>query len=762
LLAGVAGPVVALPTYAFQRQRYWLEAARSLADVAAAGLSPSAHPLLGAATTLAEHDGVLFTTRLSLSDHPWLADHAVFGQVLVPGTLLLELALAAGQAVGCHTVGELTLAVPLGLPPQGAVRLQISVRAPDDAGARAFALYGRDEAAGDDAAWTCHATGSLVSPERPGDAERSAAALEHWPPAGAAPFDLTELYPKLASQGLVYGPAFQGLVEAWREGGTLYGRAVLPDRIAATAGEYGIHPALLDAALHLLAAGSIAALGSETAQGTTQVLLPFAWSDVALQATGASEVRVRMVLHEAPTDAVGSATLDLFDANHQRVARVGELRLRRATAEQVRKASLSAARDLYRIDWQAVTLGDGAVRSSQWAVLGDGCLAQALGVEAYATVSALRAALDAGAAVPERVLVDAMGEGAGDLRDVAEVPSAALAATARALGDLQGLMAEPRLAAAPVVWVTRSAVGTGPDDRVTDLAHAPLWGLLRSARSEHPDRPLRLVDLDTASLSGERIAALLCADDEADLALRHGVAVAARLVRADQDAMGLPEGLSAWRLAQTSPGSRRRARGGHELPGCAQCLGHGARAVAWPRARRRRHRGRRRRSLGLRRGSGDGARPGHLCDGGDGRCARADARSGSALVRRSLHDPLGVPHRALRPSAPGGASARRAGPGARRGGWRRHGGGAVCAPSRRGGVRDGEPSQVAGAARDGARRRAHRLVAGHELCGRVFAGDGWRRHGRRPQFARRPVRRCVAAPASSRGSVPRDGQDGHP
>ena len=296
LLADVAGAVVALPTYAFQRQRYWLEPARSLADVAAAGLSPSPHPLLGAATTLAEHDGVLFTTRLSLADHPWLADHTVFGNVLVPGTLLLELALAAGQAIGCHTVGELTLAVPLALPPQGAARLQISVRTPDDAGARAFALYGRDDAAGDEAAWTCHATGSLVSHERGADAGGSAAVLDEWPPAGAVPVDITELYPKLASQGLGYGPAFRGLTEAWRDERGLYGRAVLPDRIAATAGDYGIHPALLDAALHLLAAGSIAASGSETAQGGAQVLLPFAWSDVTLQATGASELRVRMML----------------------------------------------------------------------------------------------------------------------------------------------------------------------------------------------------------------------------------------------------------------------------------------------------------------------------------------------------------------------------------------------------------------------------------------------------------------------------------
>ena len=245
-------------------------------------------------------------------------------------------------------------------------------REPDGTGARAFALYSRDDAAAEDAPWTCHATGLLGAGKDPGVAADSGVALEEWPPAGAAAVDLTEFYPKLASQGFGYGPAFQGLVEAWRKGSTLYGRAVLPERIAATAGDYGIHPALLDAGLHLLAT---AWFGNEEA-GRGEVLLPFAWSDVALQATGASELRICMTL-DTTDGAEAIATLDLFDVNQRGVARVGELRLRRATPEQVRQASQSAARDLYRIDWQAVVLGDGAVRSSQWAIVGPGSCAGA-------------------------------------------------------------------------------------------------------------------------------------------------------------------------------------------------------------------------------------------------------------------------------------------------------------------------------------------------------------------------------------------------
>ena len=210
LLADVAGEVVPLPTYAFQRQRYWLEPARSLGDVAAAGLSPSPHPLLGAATTLANQDGVLFTTRLSLADHPWLADHTVFGNVLLPGTAVLELALAAAQAVGGCTVAELMQSAPVVLTLQGAVRLQLFAGEPDGTGARAFALYSRDDAAAEDAPWTCHATGLLSAGKDPGAAADSGVALEEWPPAGAVAVDLAEFYPKLASQGFGYGPAFRG------------------------------------------------------------------------------------------------------------------------------------------------------------------------------------------------------------------------------------------------------------------------------------------------------------------------------------------------------------------------------------------------------------------------------------------------------------------------------------------------------------------------------------------------------------------------
>ena len=283
--------LVALPTYAFQRQRYWLEAQRASGDASTMGLSAAEHPLLGAATPLADSERFLLTGRLSVTEPGWLGDHAVFGTVLVPGTGLLELGFAAARAVGATTVSQLMLVTPLVLPQDGAaVRVQVQVDAPEagEDGRRGLSIYSRLEEASEGSAWTLHAQGILSGAEATA-ALPEEAGLEAWPPVGGTPIELTELYSTLQADGFGYGPAFQGLREAWRVGDAVYGRAVLPEALSELAQAYGLHPALLDAALHVL---GLAEPRGRSRQRRS-VLLPFEWSEVSLLATGARELRVR-------------------------------------------------------------------------------------------------------------------------------------------------------------------------------------------------------------------------------------------------------------------------------------------------------------------------------------------------------------------------------------------------------------------------------------------------------------------------------------
>ncbi|MEW1725098.1 type I polyketide synthase, partial [Streptomyces sp. NPDC093109] len=516
---------VDLPTYPFQNQRYWPAASANgganggayggaYGDMRAAGLDAAGHPLLGAAVELADGEGALFTSRLSVRSHPWLADHGVAGRVLLPGTAFVELAVRAGDQVDCERVEELTLAAPLALPEHGGVQLQVRVGTADPAGRRPLTISSRAENA-PDLPWSRHATGVLAPYDGTRTAEADGAVATGfdagvWPPAGAEPVDLDGCYERIAALGFDYGPTFRGLRAAWRKGDEVYAEVALPEGSDTEAGAFGLHPALLDAAQH---AAAFTDLGAISRGG-----LPFAWEGVTLTAAGASAVRARL----APVgdDAVSIAVYDMAGGP---VLSVDSLVSREVPAEGLAAdGQLPGAihRDsLFRVEWTEVrragTVAAVAVVAEDAFGLADALRASDTLVTAHPDLASLAAS---DGPVPEVVLIAAAG---GVSRSV---PEETHALGARVLGQVQGWLDNARFAGARLVFVTRGAT-TG-----ADLAAAAVHGLVRTARTENPGR-FGLLDLGDVASAAALVRALAVAADEPDLAVRGGELLAARLTR---------------------------------------------------------------------------------------------------------------------------------------------------------------------------------------------------------------------------------------
>ncbi|MGW0495874.1 amino acid adenylation domain-containing protein [Streptomyces sp. NPDC003007] len=516
--APFGGGRVALPTYAFQRERFWFEPPFS--REVGAGLNPTGHPLLGGGVEIAGTELSLFTNVVATDQPEWVQEHRVMDTVLLPGTAFFELIRAAGDAAheGEWDVSDVVFAWPLVIPPGTPVRLQVTV-GQAVGGSRPVKVYSAPEGA--DGAWQLHVEGSLTPADAADGAAVTAGPL---PPGGAEPLDVSALYRELDSVGYGFGPNFQGIKEAWQTEGAVWARVALSESARQSAAGYALHPALLDSAMQsLLMTQRLRNPDSE------DVFVPFEAERLSVRVKGLAEVWVRVAEFELG-DGEFWGSLDIHDSDGRHVGHLHRLHARRIDRAVLRRlAAAGVDRFRFDVDWRHVDT-ENVELGGAW-----GMLAPAGDVPWAREVKTLLAR-----AGIQMIRVQDL-EDAEDLDGLvclwdsdAQVPDQAHALAARALEQLQeAIGTEFRT---PLVWVTRRAVGTGADDMVSGPGAGPLWGLMRTARNEHPELSLRLIDIGGEEADRKALPAALMLEAEPECAIRDGEVLVPQLLRGGEEA----------------------------------------------------------------------------------------------------------------------------------------------------------------------------------------------------------------------------------
>ncbi|HEU5039512.1 MAG TPA: SDR family NAD(P)-dependent oxidoreductase, partial [Gemmatimonadales bacterium] len=551
VVAPVRGRVLSLPTYPWQRERFWLETSIN-GHEPVADRPEAVHPLLGRPIPLAAEPQIrLWQTGPAELADAFLLDHRLDDRTVVPAAAYLEMALAAaaeaGMATG-HELVELSLPLLLELPSSEQPTLQTRL-APDSDGTAAFTVHARRPGSDE---WRLHASARL----RPSDGElHSPASL---PPAALRarcpePVAPDALYRMLASRGLRYGPRMRAVVEAWRGPGEALGRIVLPEAIRHGAGRFHLHPVLLDAALQTVAA----AVGpAEAANG--DAFVPAGCRSVRLCRTPANGLWSHVILRQDGSDRSDSgeirADVRLVDDRGGCIAELADVRFIRRPrhrSEPVRERDTW----FYRVEWQPAASSEPAASNESdardWVVIGHpGPLAEGLRSRLEAaghrcrvlpaawpadalSRDGLREMLRAGTA-PLRGIVYLGPSGSPAAADGDSPAVVATRGTAAALALVQAVAECGAALGTPRLWlVTRGAQQVLSDHPVI-LDDAALWGLGKSVALELPELRSTLLDLDPAIGGGdaaERVAAeLLQADAEGEVALRGHARLVARLL----------------------------------------------------------------------------------------------------------------------------------------------------------------------------------------------------------------------------------------
>jgi malonyl CoA-acyl carrier protein transacylase len=554
---------VALPTYPFQRERFWIAGPAPVAAAHAEKKNADVHPLLGArvSSPLPQWQ---FSADLDLDRVPYIADHRKYGAIVFPATAFIEMMRAAANgAIGgdACAIDDLVIADPLVIDPAApGVMLQTVVDVESER--PSVHVFSRR---GDDDRWRLHARASIArgadTASVGGDiASLRARIAEEVPSAG--------YYERLSADGHQYGPSFQAVNRLWRIDGEAIAEISLPDAaVTATDSRYGFHPVVLDATLQILGA-ALPAAALDDARGDT--FLPISFERIAVLKTLPSSVIAHVCLRDEGTggDAF-TGDVTVYDRSGAVVATIASMQVRRASRQAMEKTVRAGQPDgLYEIVWSPAPVGHAAPMAGprrMWLVLADNtgvASGVARDVEArgdrcvyveagggYAVTATDRITINPSDPGDYHRVLTHVGEYAeGELAvvhlwtmsDAVGVSTASnfLEEQTRGLRTLlhlvQACVTGDRSVLPSLTVVTRSAQAIGSSD-AAPTNHATVWGFCRTLAHEHPQLHTRCIDLDAERTPDDAaivLGEIRVEDGESEVAYRAGVRYAPRLTRA--------------------------------------------------------------------------------------------------------------------------------------------------------------------------------------------------------------------------------------
>ena len=520
---------IKLPTYPFQRQRYWWDKAKFWTEESR---SPQQHPLLGNPLTLAGNEMRCWTSKISAANPEYLTDHRLSSEVVLPATAYIEMALAAAKEIYADSIQlrEFVIHQPLILSEEY-TQLQTMVSSTDNT--YLVRVFSQEL----DNKFILHSEVE-VTMRSPKQIEQIN-LIELKSRLQPIQEDIAAYYQSLSKQGLNYGESFQGIKQIWRGDREVLGLIILPYRLQDTVSQYQLHPALLDACLQLI--GTV----TESNDG---LYLPIGIESLSLIRSSASRVWAYVTINQQ-SDRLIKANLILTDDNGVTVAEINNLCLQYLSLRSLYQLlninpveQNDSTRCLYEIDWipKALDVSENikAADNDLWFIFGsDDKLAVDLASKLSGTLITLsdnleqfqpNADLNPTRAEDWQRLWQAIDYKPSDNLKIVYFGDREVEDSDRSGIEIFYLMQSIDRAKIPLSQLTIITQQT--QFKVNNLSGA-VWGLGRTIQQEYPNIRCNLIDLDRLEPNNQIqiLPELLAQDKETQVAYSNNKRYVARL-----------------------------------------------------------------------------------------------------------------------------------------------------------------------------------------------------------------------------------------